>query len=41
VEEIFPAHAQTVRRLFSVLTDDEQHELRRLCRKLGTAVGAA
>jgi MarR family transcriptional regulator, 2-MHQ and catechol-resistance regulon repressor len=39
IQEIFPAHAFRVARLFGVLTVDEQEDLRRLCRKLGTAVG--
>jgi MarR family 2-MHQ and catechol resistance regulon transcriptional repressor len=41
IQEIFPAHAETVTRLFSVLTEEEQEQLRRLCRKLGTGVGTA
>ena len=41
VQEIFPAHAQRAARLFRVLTSDEQEQLRRLCRKLGTRVGSA
>jgi MarR family 2-MHQ and catechol resistance regulon transcriptional repressor len=41
IEEIFPAHAQAVTRVFSVLTDEEQEQLRRLCRKLGTAAAMA
>ena len=41
IQEIFPAHAETVARLFSVLTEGEQEQLRRLCRKLGLAVGSA
>jgi MarR family 2-MHQ and catechol resistance regulon transcriptional repressor len=40
IQEIFPAHARTVARLFGVLTAEEQDQLRRLCRKLGTAVAA-
>jgi MarR family transcriptional regulator, 2-MHQ and catechol-resistance regulon repressor len=40
IQEIFPAHAETVTRLFSVLTEEEQEQLRRLCRKLGTGVGS-
>jgi MarR family 2-MHQ and catechol resistance regulon transcriptional repressor len=40
IEEIFPGHAKTVARLFSALGGDEQDELRRLCRKLGTAAAA-
>jgi MarR family transcriptional regulator, 2-MHQ and catechol-resistance regulon repressor len=40
IQEIFPAHAETVTRLFRVLTDEEQDQLRQLCRKLGTAVAA-
>lgn len=40
VQEIFPAHAQRAARLFRVLTSDEQEQLRRLCRKLGTGVGS-
>jgi len=41
IQEIFPAHAETVTHLFSVLTEEEQEQLRRLCRKLGIGVGAA
>lgn len=41
IGDIFPAHAQTVGRLFGVLTADEQEQLRRLCRKLGTGVDRA
>jgi MarR family 2-MHQ and catechol resistance regulon transcriptional repressor len=40
IQEIFPAHAETVARLFSVLTDEEQERLRGLCRKLGIGVGS-
>jgi len=39
IQEIFPAHAETVARLFSILTEQEQEQLRRLCRKLGIGVG--
>lgn len=38
---IFPAHAREVAERFAALTTAEQEELRRLCRKLGTAVAAA
>lgn len=41
IQEIFPAHAETVTRLFSVLTEEEQEQLRWLCRKLGIGVGSA
>jgi MarR family 2-MHQ and catechol resistance regulon transcriptional repressor len=41
IQEIFPAHAVTVTRLFSVLTEEEQEQLRRLCRKLGIGVVTA
>lgn len=41
VQETFPAHAATAARLFSVLTVEEQEQLRGLCRKLGTGVGMA
>lgn len=41
IQEIFPAHVETVTRLFSLLTEEEQEQLRRLCRKLGIGVGAA
>jgi MarR family transcriptional regulator, 2-MHQ and catechol-resistance regulon repressor len=34
----FPEHAATITRLMSVLTSHEQHELRRMCRKLGTSL---
>ena len=39
IQEIFPAHVETVTRLFSLLTEEEQEQLRRLCRKLGIGVG--
>lgn len=39
IQGMFPAHAQTVTRLFRVLTAEEQEQLRRLCRKLGTGFG--
>jgi len=41
IQEIFPVHAETVARLFSLLTEEEQEQLRRLCRKLGIGVGTA
>jgi MarR family 2-MHQ and catechol resistance regulon transcriptional repressor len=41
IQDIFPPHAEAAARLFRVLSDEEQDELRRLCRKLGTGVGAA
>ena len=41
IEDLFPAHAEKVARVLSALTADEQDELRRLCRKLGTAAAAA
>jgi MarR family 2-MHQ and catechol resistance regulon transcriptional repressor len=41
IQEIFPAHAERVTRLFSVLQEEEQEQLRRLCRKLGIGVGTA
>ena len=41
IQEVFPAHAETVTRLFSLLTEEEQEQLRRLCRKLGIGVGTA
>jgi MarR family 2-MHQ and catechol resistance regulon transcriptional repressor len=41
IEDIFPAHAARVARLFGVLTQEEQEQLRQLCRKLGIAVGTA
>lgn len=34
---MFPRHAAVITRAFSVLTEVEQEELRRLCRKLGKA----
>jgi MarR family 2-MHQ and catechol resistance regulon transcriptional repressor len=37
IEDLFPSHAEKVARVFSALSADEQEELRRLCRKLGTA----
>jgi MarR family transcriptional regulator, 2-MHQ and catechol-resistance regulon repressor len=41
VQETFPAHAEAVTRLFGVLTDAEQGELRRVCRKLGLGAATA
>jgi MarR family transcriptional regulator, 2-MHQ and catechol-resistance regulon repressor len=41
IQELFPAHAERVARLFGVLTDEEQDQLRRLCRKLGTGIAGA
>lgn len=35
IERIFPKHAERIRDVFSVLTDEEQEELTKLCRKLG------
>ena len=37
IERIFPAHAQGIAELFSVLTPEEQTQLGNLCRKLGHA----
>lgn len=34
---MFPRHAAGIARAFTVLTEEEQEELRRLCRKLGKA----
>jgi MarR family transcriptional regulator, 2-MHQ and catechol-resistance regulon repressor len=39
IEEVFPRHAGSITAEFSVLSDDEQKELGRLCKKLG--MGAA
>jgi len=36
---MFPRHARLIKKSFGVLTPNEQDELRRLCRKLGTAQG--
>lgn len=41
IEEIFPRHAAAVARRFGVLTEEEQEQLRRLCRKLGLGAGTA
>ncbi|MEO7715561.1 MAG: MarR family winged helix-turn-helix transcriptional regulator [Capsulimonas sp.] len=35
IHEIFPGHAAEVRNIMQALTEDEQRELGRLCRKLG------
>jgi MarR family transcriptional regulator, 2-MHQ and catechol-resistance regulon repressor len=37
IEQVFPRHLQEVVKEFSVLSAEEQEELRRLCRKLGKA----
>jgi len=39
VAAAFPRHARLVTKTMSALTGAEQDELRRLCRKLGTAAG--
>jgi MarR family transcriptional regulator, 2-MHQ and catechol-resistance regulon repressor len=41
IEQIFPAHASTITRLLGALTEQEQEQLRRLCRKLGTAAAGS
>lgn len=41
VGRIFPKHAREVVKEFSILEPQEQEELRRLCRKLGTAARTA
>ena len=41
IQQIFPAHAERVTRRFGVLSEQEQEQLRRLCRKLGTAAVSA
>lgn len=41
IQQIFPAHAEGVTRRFGVLSEQEQEQLRRLCRKLGTAAVSA
>jgi MarR family 2-MHQ and catechol resistance regulon transcriptional repressor len=35
INEIFPSHVSAIVKEMSILTDVEQEELRRLCRKLG------
>ena len=35
IERIFPRHLEGIVRRFAVLTAEEQHELARLCKKLG------
>ncbi len=40
-DEVFPVHAALVAELVSVLTPEEQTELSRLLKKLGTGVAAA
>jgi len=41
IASIFPAHVETITRLFGVLDKGEQEELARLCRKLGLALAAS
>lgn len=41
IARAFPDHAQRVRALLGALTQAEQRELGRLCRKLGLGLGAA
>jgi len=38
ITELFPVHAKTITKRFEALTTQEQKELRRICRKLGTSV---
>lgn len=38
IGEFFPGHAARIAALMGALTSDEQDDLRRLCRKLGTSV---
>jgi len=38
ISEAFPIHAARVTECFSILTTEEQTELGRLCRKLGSAI---
>lgn len=40
IAKAFPVHAERITEAMSVLTRDEQRELGRLCRKLGTAVSS-
>jgi len=40
IQEVFPAHVRRTVRVFAALTEPEQEQLRRLCRKLGTGVPA-
>ncbi|MCI0453554.1 MAG: MarR family transcriptional regulator [Candidatus Dadabacteria bacterium] len=35
INEIFPSHVSAIVKEMSILTDSEQEELRRICRKLG------
>ena len=41
ITRVFPAHAAAVTALFSALSEDEQRELGRLCKKLGRAAEEA
>ncbi len=41
IKDVFPKHARSVAAQFGALTVQEQEELRRLCRKLGTSVARA
>lgn len=38
IEGVFPGHVQSICRVMGTLSAEEQEELRRLCRKLGTSV---
>lgn len=38
IREFFPGHAARIATVMSTLAPDEQEELRRLCRKLGTSI---
>jgi hypothetical protein len=38
---LFPKHARAIADTFSVLRSDDQHELARLCRRLGLSAAAA
>jgi MarR family 2-MHQ and catechol resistance regulon transcriptional repressor len=39
IAKAFPVHAERITHVMSALTREEQRELARLCRKLGTATG--
>ena len=39
IQELFPEHARTIGRIFSVLDPAEQENLRTMCRKLGLGLG--
>ena len=39
ISKIFPEHLESIMKELGVLSDDEQHELQKMCKKLGLKEG--